>query len=459
MEPAKTDLHFVPPADFKQLMDRLHNEHKYNLLASNMMSLHRTLPDPRREECKTLSYPEKLPKASVVNNISQRSLDDAIANGLEFHIRIIRTSKREGLIRARLIGAQNAKGSVLIFLDAHTECSQEWLQPLLSRIASDRSVISVPLIDGISSDDMKYEFNTETFINGFAWTLGFTWMSIPKRELIRTHYDKTATIRTPTLVGCAFAVDREFFFEIGAYDAGMNIWGSENIEMSLRVWQCGGSMEVVPCSRIGHLYRRSTYSFGGDVNAVIAQNSVRVVEVWMSDLKHLYYAVTPGHRNVSTGDLTDRFEIKNRLKCKSFRWFLENVYPESNMLLEFLGFGEIKSWSEKKCADIHYGNDNSTLAMYDCHGQGGNQMFAFAKNQMIATQNSEQCVGANSKLDAVIVAKCVDHDSQYWKYDKQNKWMVHVASGYCMQANKTEVILGQCDSFNKNFNWEITSTL
>lgn len=60
-------------------------------------------------------------------------------------------------------------------------------------------------------------------------------MPIPERERIRTHDDKTAPIRTPTLVGCGFAVDHDFFFEIGAYDAGMNIWGSENMEMSLRV--------------------------------------------------------------------------------------------------------------------------------------------------------------------------------------------------------------------------------
>lgn len=64
---------------------------------------------------------------------------------------------------------------MLIFLDAHTECCEGWLQPLLARIASDRSVISVPLIDGISSDDFKYGFNEETFINGFSWALGFNW--------------------------------------------------------------------------------------------------------------------------------------------------------------------------------------------------------------------------------------------------------------------------------------------
>lgn len=53
-------------------------------------------------------------------------------------------------------------------------------------------------------------------------------------------------------------------------------------------------MEVIPCSRIGHLYRRSTYSFNGDEYEITAQNSVRLAEVWMSDMKYLFYAVNPG---------------------------------------------------------------------------------------------------------------------------------------------------------------------
>ena len=41
--------------------------------------------------------------------------------------------------------------------------------------------------------------------------------------------------RTPAMAGGLFTIDKDYFYEIGSYDEKMEIWGGENVEMSLRV--------------------------------------------------------------------------------------------------------------------------------------------------------------------------------------------------------------------------------
>ena len=138
--------------------------------------------------------------------------------------------------------------------------------------------MAVPQMDIIHWSHFGYWQPTDLNYGTFTWDLNFQYRIYPKR-LKDAIKNVTHPIATPVMVGCAHAVDRSYFFTSGGYDPGMDIWGGENIEHSFRVWMCGGRVVIVPCSRVGHVFKpKLPYSFPGDGRQVIQRNLIRTTE-------------------------------------------------------------------------------------------------------------------------------------------------------------------------------------
>ena len=227
---------------------------------------------------------------------------DNYLNNFPVPARTIRMKERQGLIRARLKGAEEAIGQVLVFLDAHMEATSGWLTPILSEISEDRTRVILPVIDNINSKTFEYsKVENDRMRSGLNWKLRHIWLEPDPRGGVLGGDDneRIDPFPSPTMIGCAFGIDREYFFKVGSYDQGMLIWGGENVEMSIRIWRCGGSLMVAPCSHIGHVYRSVTpHSIPGSLLEKRDRptiNTARFAEVWLDEYRNFYYQVNPGN--------------------------------------------------------------------------------------------------------------------------------------------------------------------
>lgn len=115
----------------------------------------------------------------------------------------------------------------------------------------------------------------------------------------------------------------------------------------------------MPCSRVGHVYRGfMPYNFGKlaekKKGPLITINYKRVIETWFDDkYKQYFYTREPLAQYLDMGDITDQLALKERLKCKSFEWFMQNVaydvFDKFPQLPANLHWGELRSVATEMC--------------------------------------------------------------------------------------------------------------
>jgi len=203
----------------------------------------------------------------------------------------------------------------------------------------------------------------------------------------------------------------------------------------------------------------------------------------MDEYKQYVYSRDPAtYEGLDPGDLTRQRGIRERLKCKSFHWFMTEVAPDflvkfppvdppsyasgviqnvanpvyclDNMGLEnekavgMFSCAENKTspqpnqyWElsihrdirmkrhESVCLDVHEAPPNATVWMWGCHSQGGNQFWYYDREtqMLIHGEHSKRCMEGfvENGVARVVASMCEkDNDRQRWTFGFVNHTML-----------------------------------
>ena len=222
------------------------------------------------------------------------------------------------------------------------------------------------------------------------------------------------------------------------------------MEISFRIWQCGMTLECIPCSRVGHIFRSSQY-WQGQVykvpGEVIVRNKLRAAEVWMDEYKEIVFDLMAPSDNFELGPLEYMRDLRERLQCKSFKWFLDNVYPE--MFVPFKEFrviakGEIRNPATSACFDTLGSTTIGTqVGAYPCHGQKGTQAFYFTDKDTIRlpTMDFNSCLDRDNTQHMNIWGCQTGNENQIFKFNKGTGQLSNPSGRLCVEVTREQTSL------------------
>ncbi|XP_044525050.1 polypeptide N-acetylgalactosaminyltransferase 5 [Gracilinanus agilis] len=331
------------------------------------------------------------------------------------------------------------------------------------------------LVDDFSTKVIVYEFKdfsglaennymtVDNFQRGiFVWPMNFSWKKIPPDVIKQNKIKETDIIRCPVMAGGLFSIDKKYFFELGTYDPGLEVWGGENMELSFKVWMCGGEIEIIPCSRVGHIFRKDNpYSFPENRIKTIERNLIRVAEVWLDEYKEIFYG--HGHhlldQSLNVGNLTQQRELRKKLGCRSFKWYLENVFPDIEAPI-VKASGVIINVALGRCISL----ENSMAVLDECDGGSKSQHFNYTWLNLL--KQGDRCLAPVPIIGDLSLFPCDNRNNKLrWLHKLTGvlhpEQMDHLILEYweqlrCLEASHSGKTLKvtACDSMNPYQKWK-----
>lgn len=149
------------------------------------------------------------------------------------------------------------------------------------------------------------------------------------------------------------------------------------------------------------------------------------------------------------------------MQCKSFKWYLENVYPELSVpKATSVTFGEIRQGSY--CLDTMGHLIDGTVALYQCHHTGGNQEWNLTNRGLIKHHDLCLTLDKFSKGAQAIMKLCDGSDSQKWKLMEPGGLLKHSKIPLCLDSRYTDIrgiTAERCNTILETQRWQLSIAL
>jgi GT2 family glycosyltransferase len=170
-------------------------------------------------------------------------------------VRSVRHERRRGVSPTKMLGADNARGEVLVFLDAHCKPERGSIERLIERVESQGGMaVITPTIVGL--DPERWHTDPTQAGHGYTvnlYTLECGWQ--PLEEMSPAGEGAPGLYESPAFIGCAVATSRVLLDRLWGFDRHMLSWGVEDIDLALKCWLMGYRILHEPDAVVGHSFR------------------------------------------------------------------------------------------------------------------------------------------------------------------------------------------------------------